>query len=103
MVYILPDSQAIDLYKSNKETLEILDGGYAEEEPPREATVQELVMGEVKQEEPEEQEEPEISEEEKLKAMSLVELRVLAKRLNIKWCSKMNKKELIPLIIKGNK
>lgn len=99
MIFFLPDERAISLYKSDKKTFEILDGGYVEEEEVREPTIEELV---VKKPEPfpEEIAEKEAKENElHLEDLGQAELYQLSKRYGLKcWKIKNNKTKLLQVI-----
>ena len=98
MIFFLPDERAISLYKSDKKTFEILDGGYVEEEEVREPTIEELVVKTQPLKEPEDLE-PKKKEEKPLEEMSNKQLFALSKMYGLK-CSKYqtNKTKMIEMI-----
>ncbi len=99
MIFFIPDEKAIKLYKSDKKTFEILDGGYSEEQEIREPTIKELVVKDKKLKEPEDLE-PKQKELPPLEKMSSKQLLALAKVYGIPTSKIQNNKEKMIKAIK---
>ena len=99
MIFFMADEKAIDLYKRDSKTFEILDGGYTEEEPPREPTIQELVVKPKKLKEPEDLKPKEKEPELPLEKMTNKQLFALTKIYGLKASAyQKNKAKMIEMI-----